>query len=131
MTPQQKRLYDIIKAELDATGVCPSYEEMRVRMGLKSKSGIHRLVCQLDERGYIRRLPHRDRSIEIIAPAFIPPSDFEPSADAILAEMEAIDGLVHAARKIKTLPWRKAKTVAVSKESYQALRKALAKLGAI
>lgn len=118
MTPQQKRLYDIIKADLDATGVCPSYREMAERMGLKSKSGIHGLVCQLEESGHIIRRPHRDRSIELSV--VIGGPKWREASDVI-----------SAALKIRPAPWRKGKTVTVSKESYQALRKALAKLGAV
>ena len=47
-------------------GISPSFDEMRIGVGLRSKSGVHRLVTSLNERGYIRRLYHRARSIEVI-----------------------------------------------------------------
>ena len=53
MTPRQKQLYDIIKADLDATGICPSFEEMRERMGLASRSAIPRILLALEEQGHI------------------------------------------------------------------------------
>ena len=125
MTPQQKRLYDIIKGDLDATGVCPSFEEMRVWMGLASKSGIHQLLDGLEERGHIRRLRHRARAIEII--------ERNVTVDDLLsrdAGGEAIAGVVLAAKRIKIAPWHKEPTVTISENSYQTLLKALGKLRA-
>ncbi len=52
--------------QLKGTGVSPSFDEMKDALGLKSKSGIHRLVTGLEERGFIRRLPHRARAIEVL-----------------------------------------------------------------
>ncbi len=49
-----------------ASGVSPSYEEMKESLNLKSKSGIHRLISALEERGFIRRLPHKARALEVI-----------------------------------------------------------------
>ena len=49
-----------------ASGVSPSYEEMKDSLNLKSKSGIHRLISALEERGFIRRLPHKARALEVI-----------------------------------------------------------------
>ena len=51
---------------LRASGVSPSYEEMKDSLNLKSKSGIHRLISALEERGFIRRLPHKARALEVI-----------------------------------------------------------------
>jgi len=51
---------------LRASGVSPSYEEMKNSLNLKSKSGIHRLISALEERGFIRRLPHKARALEVI-----------------------------------------------------------------
>ena len=131
MTPQQKRLYDIIKADLDATGVCPSFEEMRERMGLGSKSGIHRLLAALEERGHIRRLPHKARCIEIVGHTPIPwrindhTFPEEAGTEAPIAEV------IRAAHALKKAPWHKEPCVTITENSYQALRKALAKLGAV
>jgi repressor LexA len=66
LTAKQIQLLAMIKARLDAEGVPPSFEEMKEALDLKSKSGIHRLIGALEERGFIRRLPHRARAIEIL-----------------------------------------------------------------
>lgn len=64
MTAAMRDLYDFIKTYSEANGgVAPSFDEMRAHAGLASKSGIHRLVTALEERGLIRRLPHRARAI--------------------------------------------------------------------
>jgi len=55
-----------IQDRLSETGVSPSFEEMKEALLLKSKSGIHRLITGLEERGFIRRLPHRARALEIL-----------------------------------------------------------------
>ena len=55
-----------INKRLRSSGVSPSYEEMKHSLNLKSKSGIHRLITALEERGFIRRLPHKARALEVI-----------------------------------------------------------------
>lgn len=66
LTQKQKDLLMLIHARLQETGVPPSFDEMKEALDLKSKSGIHRLITALEERGFIRRLPHRARALEII-----------------------------------------------------------------
>jgi repressor LexA len=66
LTPKQKELLLYIHERLQETGVPPSYDEMKEALDLRSKSGIHRLITALEERGFIRRLPHRARALEII-----------------------------------------------------------------
>jgi len=66
LTKKQYELLVLIEARIQETGVSPSFEEMKVALGLKSKSGIHRLISGLQERGFIRRLAHRARALEII-----------------------------------------------------------------
>lgn len=66
LTQQQKKLLMYIHNTLNADGVCPSFDEMREALNLKSKSGVHRIITSLEERGYIRRLPNRARAVEII-----------------------------------------------------------------
>jgi len=66
LTAQQKKLLSIIKSSMDSDGIVPSYEDMTSLMGLRSKSGIHRYVLALEERGYINRIPNRARAIEIL-----------------------------------------------------------------
>ena len=66
LTKKQKNLLLFINKKLRASGVSPSYEEMKDSLNLKSKSGIHRLISALEERGFIRRLPHKARALEVI-----------------------------------------------------------------
>jgi repressor LexA len=66
LTRKQIELLDFIKGRMDRDGVPPSFDEMKEALDLRSKSGIHRLITALEERGFIRRLAHRARAIEII-----------------------------------------------------------------
>ncbi|MBU2533175.1 MAG: transcriptional repressor LexA [Alphaproteobacteria bacterium] len=66
LTQKQKDLLVFINARLEASGVPPSFDEMKDALSLKSKSGIHRLITALEERGFIRRLPHRARALEVL-----------------------------------------------------------------
>jgi len=67
LTKKQHELLMFIKQRLAATGgVAPSFDEMKDALNLRSKSGIHRLISGLEERGFIRRLPHRARALEVI-----------------------------------------------------------------
>ena len=66
LTQKQKELLLFIHERMQEQGVPPSFDEMKVALELKSKSGIHRLITALVERGFIRRLPHRARAIEVI-----------------------------------------------------------------
>lgn len=66
LTKKQIQLLEFIQARMARDGVPPSFDEMKLALDLRSKSGIHRLVTALEERGFIRRLPHRARALEII-----------------------------------------------------------------
>ncbi len=66
LTKKQKNLLLFINKKLRSSGVSPSYEEMKQSLNLKSKSGIHRLITSLEERGFIKRLKHKARAMEII-----------------------------------------------------------------
>ena len=66
LTRKQRELLLYINQRLTATGVSPSFDEMKDALNLRSKSGIHRLVSGLEERGFIRRLPHRARALEVV-----------------------------------------------------------------
>jgi repressor LexA len=66
LTKKQHELLMFINRRLAQDGVSPSFEEMKEALGLKSKSGIHRLISGLEERGFIRRLPHRARALEVM-----------------------------------------------------------------
>ncbi|MDA5193786.1 transcriptional repressor LexA [Govanella unica] len=65
LTKKQHELLLFIDLRLKESGVAPSFDEMKDALGLKSKSGIHRLIRALEERGFIRRLPHRARALEV------------------------------------------------------------------
>jgi len=65
LTKKQHELLMYINQRLLATGVAPSFDEMKDALNLRSKSGIHRLISGLEERGFIRRLPHRARALEV------------------------------------------------------------------
>ncbi len=81
LTKKQHELLVFINARLQETGVCPSFDEMKDALGLKSKSGIHRLITALDERGFVRRLPHRARALEILRLADSTVGSAPPSFD--------------------------------------------------
>ena len=66
LTKKQKNLLIFINKKIRNSGVSPSYEEMKNSLNLKSKSGIHRLISALEERGFIRRLPHKARALEVL-----------------------------------------------------------------
>lgn len=66
LTKKQYQLLVFIDKKLNESGVSPSFEEMKEALDLRSKSGIHRLITGLEERGFIRRLPHRARALEVL-----------------------------------------------------------------
>jgi len=66
LTPKQKNLLLFINKKIRSSGVSPSYEEMKNSLKLKSKSGIHRLISALEERGFLKRLAHKARALEVI-----------------------------------------------------------------
>lgn len=66
LTAKQNELLHFISARLAEGGVSPSFDEMRAALDLKSKSGVHRLISALEERGFIRRLPNRARALEVL-----------------------------------------------------------------
>lgn len=78
LTAKQHELIQFIQTRLAETGISPSFEEMKEALDLKSKSGVHRLISALEERGFIRRLPNRARALEVIKQ----PEDATPAARA-------------------------------------------------
>ena len=66
LTAKQHELLRYIQRKLEETGISPSFEEMKDALDLKSKSGVHRLISALEERGFIRRLPNRARALEVL-----------------------------------------------------------------
>lgn len=80
LTQKQKELLLFIHQRMQADGVPPSFDEMKDALDLRSKSGIHRLITALEERGFIRRLAHRARAIEILRlPETLDGGGFQPA----------------------------------------------------
>ena len=65
LTKKQKELFDFLSKYIEKNSISPSFEEMRNAVNLKSKSGIHRLITSLEQRGFIKRLKHKARAMEI------------------------------------------------------------------
>ena len=103
LTRKQSELLEYLTTHLSMNDVPPSFDEMRDALGLASKSGIHRLVSGLEERGYIRRLPNRARAIEILRPAGEPSA--MPNAVAAAADIIALPflGRIAAGTAIEAL----------------------------
>jgi repressor LexA len=109
LTKKQHELLMFINQRLSATGVSPSFDEMKDALNLRSKSGIHRLISGLEERGFIRRLAHRARALEVVKlpdevaiPAAAEKSRFSPTVirgdfsgalpgSAVSTESEAVE----------------------------------------
>ena len=66
LTPKQQKLFGFIEQTIAKQQVSPSFEEMKEYMGLKSKSGIHRMIAGLEAKGYVRHLPNQARALEVI-----------------------------------------------------------------
>lgn len=86
LTRKQRELLQFIQDRLGETGVSPSFDEMKDALGLKSKSGVHRLITGLEERGFIRRLPHRARALEVMRLAEDQVGSGRPAAPAPVAQ---------------------------------------------
>ncbi|WP_118857391.1 transcriptional repressor LexA [Sphingomonas mesophila] len=97
LTAKQHELLTFINARLAEGGVSPSFDEMREALELKSKSGVHRLISALEERGFIRRLPNRARALEVLrVPEVSTPSAPAPQPRAIpVAANDSIDIPLH------------------------------------
>ena len=78
LTAKQRELLLFIDKRLGENGISPSFDEMREALDLKSKSGVHRLISALEERGFIRRLPNRARALEVVK---LP--EARPTADVV------------------------------------------------
>ena len=86
LTAKQRELLQFIHDRLKATGVSPSFDEMREALDLKSKSGVHRLISALEERQFIRRLPNRARALEVVKM----PEGMSPTVAAALATKSVV-----------------------------------------
>ena len=89
LTQKQKDLLMFINTRLQEAGVPPSFDEMKDALQLKSKSGIHRLITALEERGFIRRLPHRARALEVLK---LPESEADERGGARRTHLSVVDG---------------------------------------
>lgn len=85
LTKKQHELICFIADRLNETGVSPSFEEMKDALDLKSKSGVHRLISALEERGFLRRLPNRARALEVLKmPERAEPKKAAPAKDNVV-----------------------------------------------
>jgi repressor LexA len=91
LTAKQHELLNFIHDRLSATGVSPSFDEMREALDLKSKSGVHRLISALEERQFIRRLPNRARALEVVRMPETTGSGSAPAASARIVPAAAND----------------------------------------
>lgn len=90
LTAKQHELIRFIQVRLEESGISPSFEEMKEALDLKSKSGVHRLISALEERGFIRRLPNRARALEVLKQ----PEDVTTPVRAPVASAPAANDIV-------------------------------------
>ncbi|MBN8500545.1 MAG: transcriptional repressor LexA [Sphingomonadales bacterium] len=92
LTRKQHELIRFIQTRLEESGVSPSFEEMKEALDLKSKSGVHRLISALEERGFIRRLPNRARALEVLRQ----PEDVSTAAPTRAANSNSAAAVIRA-----------------------------------
>lgn len=90
LTRKQHELLTFIQIRLEESGISPSFEEMKEALDLKSKSGVHRLISALEERGFIRRLPNRARALEVIRDSDASSNKAAPRAAAPASAIAAL-----------------------------------------
>ena len=83
LTKKQHQLFLFLEERISQSGVTPSFEEMKNKVGLKSKSGIHRLISALEDRGFIKKLPFKARAIEIIKSPIIKSKSSDHKPDTL------------------------------------------------
>src|SRR5215212_11544917 len=108
LTRKQFELLMFIHERLKEAGVPPSFDEMKEALDLRSKSGIHRLITALEERGFIRRLPHRARALEVIklpqqATAAAPPKGRTPFKPQLVDAGGAVPAAANDTRDLPVL----------------------------
>jgi len=108
LTRKQHELLMFIHERIKETGVSPSFDEMKEALDLASKSGIHRLITALEERGFLRRLPHRARALEVVkmpqqATAAAPPKGRAPFRPQVVEGVRAGEG-PSATADVRELP---------------------------
>lgn len=97
LTKKQRELLLFINERIKETGVSPSFDEMKEALDLASKSGIHRLITALEERGFLRRLAHRARALEVLK---LPESAVPQGSGRTPFRPSVITGAVEAGRKV-------------------------------
>jgi repressor LexA len=102
LTKKQYELITFIDQKLRSSGVSPSFDEMKDALDLRSKSGIHRLITGLEERGFIRRLPHRARALEIIK---LPENLHKESTNLIKGDFRYADKQPASANDTSVIPF--------------------------
>ncbi|MBO38563.1 MAG: repressor LexA [Rhodospirillaceae bacterium] len=108
LTNKQFELLQFVDQQLNSKGVSPSFDEMKDALGLKSKSGIHRLIKGLEERGFIRRLAHRARALEVIKlpttlnPPKEPKKKFKPN---VIDGGLGLDSLTNKNNQLSQIPF--------------------------
>lgn len=108
LTRKQHELLMFIHERIKETGVSPSFDEMKEALDLASKSGIHRLITALEERGFLRRLPHRARALEVVklpqqATAAAPPKGRAPFKPQLVETSQAIPAAANDSRELPIL----------------------------
>ena len=93
LTSKQRELLLFIDQRLKSSGISPSFDEMREALELKSKSGVHRLISALEERGFIRRLPNRARALEVLKAPEVRQPQAAPRASARTMPVAANDSI--------------------------------------
>lgn len=109
LTRKQHELLMFIHERIKETGVSPSFDEMKEALDLASKSGIHRLITALEERGFLRRLPHRARALEVVkmpqqATASSPPRGRAPFRPQVVEGVRMPDGGAAPSADVRELP---------------------------
>jgi repressor LexA len=108
LTRKQHELLMFIHERIKESGVSPSFDEMKEALDLASKSGIHRLITALEERGFLRRLPHRARALEVVklpqqATAAAPPKGRAPFKPQLVEAGQAIPPAANDSRELPIL----------------------------
>ena len=109
LTRKQHELLMFIHERIKESGVSPSFDEMKEALDLASKSGIHRLITALEERGFLRRLPHRARALEVVkmpqqATASSPPKGRAPFRPQVVEGVRMPDMNQPMASDVRELP---------------------------
>ncbi|QQG35351.1 MAG: transcriptional repressor LexA [Micavibrio aeruginosavorus] len=106
LTRKQKDLLLFIHERMQQGDVAPSFEEMKEALGLKSKSGIHRLISALVERGYLERLPHRARALEVrkLPEGYSPAANDTTTAASVSRNIRAVQNMAEAASTVEIVP---------------------------